>query len=444
MLVHLRAVYSAPSIDEGTVSSTRQPLKTNIGMDTATLASLYQEVRQTSERICKTLVTEDYMLQAMPDVSPTRWHLAHVSWFFETFLLKPYLPGYQPLNPQYEYLFNSYYNLVGPQYYRPHRGLLSRPTVAEVYEYRAHVDRSMLALFESVKPEEIEERVSIGLNHEQQHQELILTDIKYNLSINPLRPAFHDREIPIGNSTPPLRWHSFDGGIVSIGHDDNAFAFDNETPRHEALLHPHRIASRLVTNGEFLEFMADSGYERPDLWLSAGWRTAQEQEWNAPLYWERLDGAWWSQTLSGMKSVDVHGPVTHVSYFEADAYAHWAGKRLPTEDEWEHAAAPEPMEGNLLESGIFHPIPAMGDGSKLDQVFGDVWEWTQSAYLAYPGYKTLDGALGEYNGKFMMNQMVLRGGSCVTPVSHIRPTYRNFFQPKDRWQFMGFRLAEDA
>ena len=313
----------------------------------ATLLQQYQDVRKATERLCAPLAIEDYILQAMADVSPTRWHIAHVSWFFETFLLKPHLPSYESPHPKYEFLFNSYYNAVGPQYYRPHRGLISRPTVAEVYDYRAHVDQGMISLLEvSDEPKlaALTPALALGLNHEQQHQELILSDIKYNLALNPLRPAYHQREVPRGASNPPIRWLEFEGGIHTIGHDGVGFAFDNEWPRHEALLHPFRMASRPVTNGEFMEFMEAGGYETPTLWLSDGWTTVTTEGWTAPLYWEKLDGAWWMQTMSGMQPVDEHAPVSHVSYYEAAAFAYWAGKRLPTEQEWEHASAAEPLQ----------------------------------------------------------------------------------------------------
>lgn len=415
--------------------------------DAAQLVTDFTAVRQATEALCTPLATEDYVIQATPDVSPTKWHLAHVTWFFETFLLKPNLAGYEPIDPRYEFLFNSYYNAVGLQYDRPSRGLLSRPTVAEVYDYRAHVDRAMLALLEQAGEQQIAElapAVVLGINHEQQHQELLLTDIKYNLSINPLRPAYHDRDLPRG-APAPLAWVEYEGGIRKVGHEGERFAFDNESPRHQALLRPHRLASRLVTCGEYLEFMEAGGYDLADLWLSQGWGAVQAQGWEAPLYWERIDGEWWVFTLSGMQRVDEHAPVAHVSYVEADAYARWAGKRLPTEQEWEQAAAGLAVEGNLVESGLYHPVaPDAVNGAAPRQMFGDVWEWTQSAYLPYPGFDPVAGALGEYNGKFMVGQMVLRGGSCATPRSHVRATYRNFFYPPDRWQFMGLRLAEDA
>ncbi|MBM3940532.1 MAG: ergothioneine biosynthesis protein EgtB [SAR202 cluster bacterium] len=436
---------STGAIEEACVATTRDPARET--RDPARLATWFREVRQATEAICKPLATEDYVVQAMPDVSPAKWHLAHITWFFETFVLKPHARGHDPFNPQYEYLFNSYYNQVGPQYYRPHRGLLSRPTVAEVYDYRRSVDDAVRLLLERADErlfERVEPIVVLGLHHEQQHQELLFTDLKYNFGINPLRPVCQQREIPIGKAAPPMSWHAYQGGIVDIGWDGNGFAFDNESPRHRALLRPFKLGSRLVTNGEFMEFMRDGGYSTPQLWLSEGWATVRVEHWEAPLYWERHDGEWWSFTLAGMRPVDPHGPVTHVSHFEADAFARWAGKRLPTEFEWEHAASREPLRGNFAESGVHHPVPATGDGHGLEQLFGDVWEWTASAYLGYPGFRAPEGAIGEYNGKFMMNQMVLRGGSCATPESHIRVTYRNFFPPHARWQFMGIRLADDA
>ena len=406
----------------------------------------YLEIRRTTEQLCRPLAIEDHVLQAMPDVSPAKWHLAHVSWFFETFLLTPHLPGYEPLDPAYTFLFNSYYNGVGPQFSRPARGHLSRPGVADVFAYRAWVDRGMerlLAAMDIERAGAVAALVELGLNHEQQHQELILTDIKYNLAVNPLHPAYHATAVPRGTATAPLAWRELRGGLVPIGYDGAGFAFDNEGPRHTVYLRPFRLADRLTTNGEYLEFIDAGGYRTPGPWLSEGWRAVQERGWQAPLYWERQDGSWWTQTLSGFLPLDLHGPVTHVSYYEADAYARWRGARLPTEPEWEHAAARLPIGGNLQERGIFHPLPATSD-EPLAQLFGDVWEWTQSAYAPYPGYRTEPGAVGEYNGKFMVSQLVLRGGSCVTPASHIRASYRNFFPPDARWQFSGIRLAEDA
>ena len=428
------------------MNASRPPLFEGISSEPAALVEQFQEVRRTTERLCEPLATEDYVVQAMPDVSPAKWHLAHVSWFFETFLLKRRLAGYQPLKPEYEFLFNSYYSSVGPQFSRAHRGHLSRPTVAEVYEYRRHVDRGISELIEVTEPNKLPDLgslLTLGMNHEQQHQELLLTDIKYNLAANPLRPAYHSRELP--RSEPaPVRWVEFEAGPHMVGHDGGGFAFDNEWPRHQTYTGPYRLASRLATNGEYLEFMDSGGYERWDLWLSDGWKTAREQRWDSPLYWEKVDGRWLVQTLSGLAPVDEDAPVVHVSYYEADAYARWARKRLPTEQEWERAAEGHGREGNLLESGVFHPMSANGGDLGLQQMIGTAWEWTQSPYVPYPGFQPFEGDLGEYNGKFMVNQVVLRGGSCATPRSHIRTTYRNFFPPSARWQFSGIRLAEDT
>jgi ergothioneine biosynthesis protein EgtB len=415
------------------------------GLDRSALLARYRDVRRTTEQLCAPLSPEDHVVQAMPDVSPTKWHLAHVSWFFDTFLLEKNLPGYAPRHPAYRILFNSYYNGVGPQFSRPHRGHLSRPSVAEVLAYRGWVDEGMSALLERAPTDRLAELaplLELGLNHEQQHQELILTDIKYNLAVNPLHPAYHAVTPPRGRPQPAPGWRAHAGGLQAVGHDGPGFAFDNEGPRHTVYLQPFRLADRLVTNGDYLEFMQEGGYRTPNLWLSEGWRTVQERGWQAPLYWERHDGAWWTQTLSGFLPLDLHAPLAHVSYFEADAYARWHDARLPTEHEWEHAAADQPIRGNFQDAGIFHPVPRQDAAG--EQVFGDVWEWTQSAYAPYPGYRTAAGAVGEYNGKFMVNQMVLRGGSCVTPQSHIRASYRNFFPPDARWQFSGIRLATDA
>jgi len=413
--------------------------------DRAALLLRYQEVRAQSESLCAPLETEDYVIQSTPDVSPPKWHLAHTSWFFETFLLTPFLPGYQPFHPQFVYLFNSYYEAVGPRHRRDRRGVLSRPTVREVAAYRAYVDEHMQTLAERIGEPSWAEAgtlLELGLHHEQQHQELLVTDIKHILATNPLRPAY---TAPGGaappSEAPPLRWRASDGGMREIGHAGPGFAFDNELPRHPVYLQPHRLASRLVTNGEYREFMEAGGYEEPQHWLSEGWRMVQEQGWTAPLYWERRDEAWEMTTLTGVRPVAESEPVCHVSYFEADAYARWAGKRLPTEAEWECAAAGLEIEGNFLEAGRWHP--ALAPHGEMSQLYGDVWEWTQSPYLGYPGFRSAPGAVGEYNGKFMCNQWVLRGGSCATPRSHIRPTYRNFFPADARWQFTGIRLADD-
>lgn len=414
----------------------------------SSLAEQYRRVRQWTEELCAPLAPEDYVIQSMPDASPTRWHLAHTTWFFETFICKPFIPDYRPYHELYEYLFNSYYNAVGAQYPRPDRGLLSRPTVREVYQYRSHVDHAVLNHIETVAPEQLtvmEDRLVLGFNHEQQHQELILTDLKHMLSHNPLAPVYTPAsEQPSARGVAELRWTDVPGGVYTIGFEGDGFCFDNEGPRHQTLLQNAQIASRLVTNGEWLAFMQDGGYARSELWLSDGWRTAREQGWLAPLYWAEHNGEWMQFTLHGLRPVDPAEPVCHVSHYEADAFTRWAGARLPTEAEWETAATGLPAEGNFAESQAFHPIAAPAGNGGLTQAFGDVWEWTQSAYLPYPGFRPEPGAIGEYNGKFMSGQMVLRGGSCATPASHIRATYRNFFPPWARWQFTGLRLARDA
>jgi ergothioneine biosynthesis protein EgtB len=411
------------------------------------LVRRYHQVRQFTDRLCQPLMTEDYVIQGMPDVSPPKWHLAHTSWFFETFILALASQGYRSPHASYAYLFNSYYVAAGERHCRPKRGLLSRPTVEEVYRYRAYVDQHMTAFLEGLHGEMLERWspvVELGVHHEQQHQELLLTDVKYNFACNPLRPAYVTPDIPTPVPTvSPLRWVNFLEGVYWIGHDGQRFAFDNEFPRHRSFVERFELASRLVTNGEYLAFMADGGYERPELWLSMGWDTVQREGWQAPLYWEWRDGTWWMMTLAGMRPVWEAEPVCHVSYYEADAYARWADARLPTEAEWEVAAMPLPIRGNFVEHQTFHPVPIsqIDTAIPLVQIFGDVWEWTQSHYSPYPGYTASPGALGEYNGKFMANQFVLRGGSCATSVSHIRPTYRNFFPADARWQFMGIRLA---
>jgi len=403
----------------------------------------FRTIRQASNDLCAPLEIEDYGVQTMPDVSPPKWHLAHTSWFFETFLLKPYLKGYREYHPDYVRLFNSYYEQVGEYHPRPQRGLLSRPTVKQIYAYREHVDAAMQQLLTQITHPEwkhIESRSIIGLNHEQQHQELLLTDIKHIFASNPLRPVYRDLPHAIG-STVDLQWIDQAGGLIEIGADGNTFAYDNERPRHQVFLQPFKLASRPVTNAEYLDFINDGGYTRPELWLSEGWKAIKECRFNAPLYWEQRENEWWHMTLSGMQLLNPDAPVCHVNYFEADAYANWAGKRLPTEAEWENVAANLPIEGNLRNLGFLQPHPGQTTG--MQQLFGDVWEWTQSAYNPYPGFQSPTGALGEYNGKFMCGQYVLRGGSCVTPADHIRASYRNFFYPGDQWQFSGIRLAED-
>jgi ergothioneine biosynthesis protein EgtB len=408
------------------------------------LAERYRRVRRTTEWICQPLSDEDCVVQPMPDASPVRWHLAHTTWFFETFVLKQAIPDYREFHPDFVWLFNSYYNAVGPQWSRPRRGLLTRPTVAQIREYRAHVDAAMAELLGSDTPYD-PDVVTLGLNHEQQHQELIVTDVKYLLAGNPLHPVYRERSVDAGLRATPLSWVDGPDGVVEVGFAGDGFAFDNESPPHKVYLDRYQLASRAVTCGEFRAFIADGGYRRFDLWLSDGWNAVREREWAAPLYWEEHDGAWWNMTLGGFRPVVDAEPVTHVSYYEADAFARWAGHRLPTEAEWECLAADLPIQGNFLEDGRFHPAPA--PAAALDrpvQLFGDVWEWTQSAYSAYPRYRPVAGALGEYNAKFMCNQLVLRGGSCATPRDHIRPTYRNFFPPDARWQFSGVRLARDV
>jgi len=417
-------------------------LTSNIGTSrNHALRDRFRTIRESSMRITARLSAEDQMLQSMPDASPAKWHLAHTTWFFETFILLPNLSGYKPFDPRFQHLFNSYYKQLGSHPYRGSRGLMARPTLEHVHAYRSHVETALLSYLDDANENALN-LVEIGLQHEQQHQELIITDVKHGLWSGPLRPE------PItnshsNNSASPLEWIDFEGGIHSVGHEGDGFAFDNESPRHDVLLRPYKLASRPVTNAEYLEFMQDGGYRRPELWLSDGWDTVNAQAWNAPLYWELRDDRWWQFTLNGMdpglKEVDPVEPVCHVSFYEADAYARWADSRLPSEEEWEIAAGRYPSRGSFMDDELFHPRPATGDG--LQQMFGDIWEWSASAYLAYPGFEPAPGLVGEYNGKFMCNQFVLRGGSCATPASHIRTSYRNFFPPHARWQFSGARLA---
>lgn len=410
------------------------------------LIARFRQIRDFTTRLCQGLEPEDCVVQSHPDVSPTKWHLAHTTWFFETFVLKTWRRGYRPPIPQYAYLFNSYYNAAGDMHRRDLRGLISRPTVAETYRYRASIDESVIELIQGADDallNEMEPVLVLGFHHEQQHQELLVTDIKHVFAQNPLHPIFEERKMSEARAVPPAHFIDFEETIASIGHAGSDFSYDNEGPRHRALIPAFALASRLITNGEYLEFIEAGGYRRSEFWLSLGWTTVNEQRWQAPLYWEQQDGKWWNFTLSGFRPVNEAEPVTHVSYFEADAYANWAGARLPTEFEWEHAAADLPIAGNFVETQQFHPAAVLPGNSHIAQMFGDVWEWTRSAYLPYPGYRAGAGALGEYNGKFMCNQMVLRGGSCATSRDHIRPTYRNFFQPEKRWQFTGIRLARD-
>lgn len=426
---------------------------------TPTLLDRYIAVRALTETLAAPLGPEDQCVQSMPDASPTKWHLAHTSWFFEALVLTPLHAGYEPIDPRYAYLFNSYYETLGPRQPRPQRGMISRPTVAEVMAYRRHVDDAIGELCQRADDATravIAPLIELGLNHEQQHQELLLTDIKHAFSCNPLLPSYAPPAPAAIHRAPPLRWLDYQGGIVAVGHDGEAsasraasgqqkpFAYDNETPRHDVLLAPYRLASRPVTCGEYLAFIDDGGYARPELWLSDGWATACAQGWTAPSYWLKEDGGDWRVfTLNGVKAVDPDEPVAHVSLYEAAAYAEWTGKRLPTEFEWEAAAAAEPRVGHFLDPARPHPAPA-SDQSGLSQIYGSVWEWTRSSYDPYPGFRPFAGAAAEYNGKFMVGQIVLRGGSCATPTGHVRASYRNFFPPNARWQFSGIRLAEDA
>ena len=410
------------------------------------LIGSFQEVRAVTRSLAQGLSPEDQTVQSMEDASPTKWHLAHTTWFFEQFVLAPYGTDYQAFHPRFSYLFNSYYEAVGARHARPQRGLLTRPSADEVMDYRAHVDAAVVDLLSGSDPaawEVVAPLIRLGLQHEQQHQELILTDLLHAFSFNPLKPAYRPAGKRDAGPAPALDWIDFAGGPHHIGHNGVGFAFDHEGPRHEVLLRPFRLASRAVTNGEWKAFMADGGYAQPTLWLSDGWACAQGENWSAPFYWEQSDDGWCSMTLSGLQPVDDATPVCHVSYYEADAFARWAGKRLPSEQEWEVAAQDLPVEGNTLGSGLLRPSVARA-GPGLRQMFGDVWEWTQSPYAPYPGYRAPEGAVGEYNGKFMCNQMVLRGGACSTPDGHLRASYRNFFHPDKRWQFSGLRLAEDA
>jgi ergothioneine biosynthesis protein EgtB len=406
----------------------------------------YATVRQASIALIAGLSAEDCALQSMPDASPLKWHLAHTTWFFETFVLGRYAREHESFHPSYRYLYNSYYNAIGEQFPRAQRGLLSRPALDDIVRYREYVDGCMQRLLakqaqsQSLSMEALG-ILELGLNHEQQHQELMLTDFKHLLSLNPLAPAYREGAPNPGAAAAALDWSAFDGGVVEIGHDGAGFAFDNEAPRHKHYLAAFELANRPVTNGEYAAFIDDGGYQRPELWLSEGWAAMAAQGWQAPAYWRALDGAPLEFTLKGLLPRDAARPVTHVSHFEADAYARWAHARLPTEFEWEFAAQGAPVLGNFVESGELHPRAS--PASRRAALYGDVWEWTQSSYASYPGYRPAPGAVGEYNGKFMSNQYVLRGGSCATPQSHMRASYRNFFPSGARWQFSGIRLARD-
>jgi ergothioneine biosynthesis protein EgtB len=404
----------------------------------------YVEARTQTLKLAELLSPEDQMVQSMPDASPTKWHLAHTTWFFETFILTPHVRDYVPFDARYKFLFNSYYKQLGGHPNRAIRGAFSRPELYEIFRYRNHVDNFVQTLCEREVSVELLQLLELGLNHEQQHQELIVTDIKHAFWTNPLQPNYQPSKSKAYESpSQPLSWIAFDEGLYETGHDGGGFAFDNELPRHRTYIKPFRFASRLVTNAEYLEFMADGGYQRAELWLSDAWDHIQSNGWTAPLYWEQKGEVWYVFTCRGRVLLNLYEPVCHVSFHEADAYARWAGARLPTEFEWEVAASSAEIRGNLLESGTYHPSPARS-ATKLQQIFGDAWEWTASPYAAYPGYRPPPGPIGEYNGKFMCNQMVLRGGSCATPVSHIRASYRNFFVPQARWQFSGIRMADDC
>ncbi len=407
-----------------------------------TLQEDYRRIRSFSEQICRPLAVDDYQIQSITETSPPKWHLAHVTWFFEHFVLQHFRPDTPPFDADFHYLFNSYYYTVGAMHPRPRRGLLSRPTLEQVLAYRQRIDEQVAGLIATAGKAEQEAlafRITLGLHHEQQHQELLLMDIKHNFSVNPIKPAYRQELIPPGGESVPMRWLDREGGLHSIGHTGSGFAYDNETPRHSVLIYDHQLADRLVTNAEYLEFIEDGGYRDPALWLSDGWARLQQEGWTHPLYWEKQTDRWTQFTLGGVRPLNPHEPVCHLSYYEADAYARWTGKRLPREEELE-LILEQPIVGNFTDSDWLHPAPATESG----QWYGDLWAWTASPYTPYPGFKPLAGSMGEYNGKFMSSQMVLRGGSCATPPGHLRPSYRNFFYPHERWMFSGLRLAEDA
>ena len=409
----------------------------------------YCAVRNATELLCQPLASEDQVVQSMADVSPTKWHLAHTSWFFERIILREFVSEYRPLNEKYDFLFNSYYYTIGQMHARPRRGLLSRPTVDDILAYRTHVDRAMQDLLDSgPENEKITFRTALGLNHEQQHQELILTDIKHVLSQNPLAPAMLSKTLEPTPDPGPMNYDNHDGGILELGFQGDGFCFDNELPRHRCFVNPYQLASRPVSNREYKEFISDGGYTKSDLWLSDGWSIVCKEKISRPLYWS--PGLATEFTLSGLTALDENAPVCHLSFYEADAFARWAGARLPTEAEWETVAAQYPVDGNFVSTGRLHPGGTVAEtntgqpGENPPRIFGDVWEWTSSSYAPYPGFQPLAGSLGEYNGKFMCSQMVLRGGSCATPPGHVRPSYRNFFYPHQQWQFSGIRLARDV
>ena len=410
----------------------------------SSVAERFRSVRQRTMELCKPLTPEDMMVQSCPEASPAKWHLAHTAWFFESFILKAFQPGYRLFNEDFPWLFNSYYRSFAEFPEKKLRASFSRPGLDEVLRYRQYVDEHLERLLEGSADPEVLSRVELGANHEEQHQELLLTDVLHAFYTNPLRPAYReDADRADGVGAEPLRFVEFAGGLVDVGFNGGGFCYDNELPRHRVWLEPFGLAKRLVTNGEYAEFIADGGYRRSELWLSAGWDAIEQNGWKAPLYWNKDESGWRIFTLRGEKGLEElkDAPVSQVSYFEADAYARWTEKRLPTELEWEVAAEARPVEGNLLDTGRLRPVHAEAR-DQVSQLWGDCWEWTASAYLGYPGFAPLEGSLGEYNGKFMSGQMVLRGGSCATPQAHIRASYRNFFQPETRWQFSGIRLAE--
>ena len=424
------------------------------------LTQRYRTIRKRTEKLCEPLQDEDYMLQGMPDTSPAKWHIAHTSWFFETFILKSFVAGYQCVNTQYEMLFNSYYNHVGQPFTRGNRGLLSRPTTKEIYRYRKIIDENIIEVLDNANHPHFREIctfVELGLNHEQQHQELLLTDIKYNFSFNPLLPAY-STSVENGKTTTDDSTHlaldfvDVKGGLISCGlpNQSQNFFFDNETPNHKVFINDFSVANRLTTNREYLAFIEDGGYQRHELWLADAWGLLQQEQWKAPLYWQLLDGQWHEFTLSGLAPLSLDNPVTHISFYEADAYARWCDHDLLTEFQWERLASSQPLQGNFIDSEELHPTMALrkssantDESNSIQQLFGDAWEWTQSSYSPYPGFRPATGAVGEYNGKFMCNQQVLRGGSCVSDQQHLRSTYRNFFYPNARWQFSGIRIAKN-
>jgi ergothioneine biosynthesis protein EgtB len=411
----------------------------------------FEKIRGFTEKLCKPLMTEDYVIQSMPDVSPPKWHLAHTTWFFENFILSKWIQNYQPVCPDYFFLFNSYYKTVGEHFTRSQRGLLSRPSVEEIYQYRKIINEricQLLAQCSERAKKELVPLMTLGIHHEQQHQELLLTDILHIFWINPLKPSYlkNSQKEHLEISISPHSFLSLSGGLLEMGHPGDSFSFDNELPRHRVFLDEFQIGNRLVTQGEYLEFMEAGGYQKPELWLSDGWICVEKYQWRAPLYWEKIGTHWWQMTLFGMQRLQLSCPVSHISYYEAEAFAKWKAKRLPTEAEWETCASTYPIQGNFVEQELFCPQPLshrFSQNGSIHQLYGDLWEWTASPYQPYPGFKPLPGSIGEYNGKFMCNQMILRGGSFGTSETHIRPTYRNFFPPDTRWQFTGFRLAGD-